>query len=123
MSSTIKSILTEGDATIKCSVGRQHVQVSFAVVALASLVDIGLRQEQQAGTRLIPFHLHFVSLEECLLGHWCRVREIQEWVNLDRRWCTFFLGHKCSDVGIAPRTQFEIGHALKPEFGRHAGMK
>jgi hypothetical protein len=72
---------TERHSAVKLA-GRVHeVQVRFAVVRFARLVDVRLGQEEQVGAGLVPLHLHLVGLVERLASG--RDRKSPEAVDLD----------------------------------------
>jgi len=53
---------------VETSVGTHKVECSLAIVALPGLVDLGLREHDQARTLVIPLQLNLVTLEKALLG-------------------------------------------------------
>ena len=65
---------TKLDPRVKATVCTENIHIGLSVVALVSLVDIGLCKHNQVGTRLVPLQLHLVALEECLLRNRGRKR-------------------------------------------------
>ena len=61
------TLLVELDARVKGTVGAEDVHVGLAVVALVGLVDVGLRQDDDAGAEVVPLELDLVALVEGLL--------------------------------------------------------
>jgi hypothetical protein len=72
---------TESDPAVEKTRSVHQVKVSLSVVTLARLVDVGLGEEEEVRSRLVPLHLDLVSLVEGLLA---RLRgESDEGVDLD----------------------------------------
>ncbi|KAF1737110.1 hypothetical protein CRV24_002725 [Beauveria bassiana] len=61
------TFLIQRDASIERTVCAQEIEGRLAVVALTRAVDIGLGQNEDAGTALVPFQLDLVALEKRLL--------------------------------------------------------
>lgn len=53
---------------VETSVGTHKIECGLAVIAFPGLVDLGLREYDQAGALIIPLQLHLVTLEKALLG-------------------------------------------------------
>lgn len=82
---------TKRDSAIKLTVGTQHVQICFTIIALASLVNVGLGEYEDASAGAIPLHLNFVRLEKRFLSEgWTGILETSKRVDLHRGRCAIF---------------------------------
>jgi hypothetical protein len=63
---------------IKLAGRAQKVKSSLSVVALARLINISLREDNQAGAGRVPLQLDLVTLEKGLLRHWRSELRYQE---------------------------------------------
>ena len=65
-----RTLLVQRHASVQSAVGAQQVESRLSVVALARAVHVGLSQDQEAGSPLVPLQLDLVALEEGLLRDW-----------------------------------------------------
>ncbi len=80
---------TQIDPRIKTTIGTEQIQGSLSVVALASLVDLCLRQHNQRTTVVVPLELDLITFEEVLLRH--RSGEVRHIVNSNGCWLSLTL--------------------------------
>ncbi|KAG9938375.1 eukaryotic translation initiation factor 2A, partial [Aureobasidium melanogenum] len=94
-----RTILVQGNARVKSAAGAKNVHVGLAVVTLVGLVDIGLGQDDQASTLVVPLELDLIGLEEGLLRD--RRGEVGDVEDLDLSRHALALWHKDGNIGIA----------------------
>lgn len=83
-----RSFFIEVNSRVKSAVRAQEVQSCFSIVALSGFVDLRLCQDDQGGTRNIPFELNLVTLEKVLLRD--RDGEVRDVVDSDGGWLSLF---------------------------------
>jgi hypothetical protein len=70
---------TKVDPRVKATIGAEQVHSRLAIIALACLVNFGLRQHNEAGSVVVPLELNLVAFEEVLL----RGRAVEFWHIVD----------------------------------------
>ena len=75
---------TKINSRIKTTISTEEVQGGLPVVTLAGLVNLGLCQNNQSCTQLIPLQLDLVTLKKGLLRN--GAGELRNEKNLDSSW-------------------------------------
>jgi len=62
-----RAFLVELNTRVKATISTEDVHIGLAIVALVTLINLGLRQHDQTGAMLIPLQLNFVAFKKGLL--------------------------------------------------------
>lgn len=94
------SLLVERDAALEATSEGEQVEVGLSVVVLVSLVDVGLSEEEDHGSGLVPLDADLVGLEEVLAGRRCRglALEVAHRVQTQTGGCAVLLSDKDSQT-------------------------